>query len=821
MDETTYPIKLFVLFKYITMQQLEQSQIQENVLTGSRLNTWLWFYDETKNYSINDQIKWGMKEYQCISPVTGWVEWDLSNAPDISSDWDVYYNTKEFLVEVAKNWAEFSVIQDAIDSITVWIWEKYIVYVNPGTYEENVVLKTGVNILWVSSWSGVTITSTSWITLDFGDSFSHIENMKIQSKSTTPTSIISASGGLHVLTKIKVYWEINGTYCKLIRATDAAMYFRNGCNIDFDGTWESWGTVDAIELNGSSTLYLESTNVNMKHSGVGGTTRMTVIDDNRWANSSKVSMSGCNVYMSLTGTTPAWRCHFMESNTEQDLTEIFWNSVKILAELSTWHAGIFELSSATNWHINSKSNDYEIRWFDTIEFTNVSAWDVIDSRFDSLHLEWIDRVSDAIFWAGRTSYVTSPWEWNIELSGVIVPNTVDVTSDYDASEDWVFNEAYAVSSSLITFTFPPPSWMADFPNGSRRMIFNNGTGLVNVNPNGNNIDGNSQMRQIIPWGYAKFWKIDNEIRVLWSHWYGTVVEPDDLTHLEIWADFSDDSTLTKTGNAIDSIESKDPSSRVATYLNTQPIVTTNELNWHQTADFGSSSNNCGMSFGDISIHNNTRWLHIFALVEANTSWDIIMAKYASNTEREWYMQTTRNRTYELITGWTNAWSSYTPTYWEYSLIEFFRDPWVAVRIYINWHLISSDTTSVNTVMWDSASNLMIGFYQNNASELFWKVAEIVAYSDVKNTVDRTNIVNYFSAKYDLNLAPPTQAGYFDRDVSTSTISPITDNDNLDLGTGKISIWDVEVWGLAWYDWTFTNWDGNTVTVTKWIITSIV
>jgi len=82
---------------------------------------------------------------------------------------------------------------------------------------------------------------------------------------------------------------------------------------------------------------------------------------------------------------------------------------------------------------------------------------------------------------------------------------------------------------------------------------------------------------------------------------------------------------------------------------------------------------------------------------------------------------------------------------------------------------------------------MIGFYQTNYNDLFGKVAEIVAYSDVKNTVDRTNIVNYFSAKYDLNLAPPTQAGYFDRDVSTSTIYPITDNDNLDLGTGKISI----------------------------------
>ncbi len=81
---------------------------------GADLIDGLWFYDETKNYSVNDQIKWGMKEYQCISPVTGWVEWDLSNAPDTNSYWVMigkfiktttdYDQTEDWVFKIMEIW---------------------------------------------------------------------------------------------------------------------------------------------------------------------------------------------------------------------------------------------------------------------------------------------------------------------------------------------------------------------------------------------------------------------------------------------------------------------------------------------------------------------------------------------------------------------------------------------------------------------------------------------------------------------------------------------------------------------------------------------
>ena len=69
------------------MQELKQRQIWLNELTGGSLSNGLWFYDETKNYSVNDQVKWGLNKYKCVSVVTGWKRGDLSNTPDTNSDW--------------------------------------------------------------------------------------------------------------------------------------------------------------------------------------------------------------------------------------------------------------------------------------------------------------------------------------------------------------------------------------------------------------------------------------------------------------------------------------------------------------------------------------------------------------------------------------------------------------------------------------------------------------------------------------------------------------------------------------------------------------
>jgi len=67
--------------------QLSNTQILEGSLTGADLNEGIGIYDETSDYSIGDYVLWETERYECINNVIGGEGGDLSNAPNISSDW--------------------------------------------------------------------------------------------------------------------------------------------------------------------------------------------------------------------------------------------------------------------------------------------------------------------------------------------------------------------------------------------------------------------------------------------------------------------------------------------------------------------------------------------------------------------------------------------------------------------------------------------------------------------------------------------------------------------------------------------------------------
>jgi len=68
--------------------QVTEQQIADNVLTGASFDSSLMFYDETANYSTNDTVIWQGSRYKATANITGSTEGDLTNAPDLSGNWE-------------------------------------------------------------------------------------------------------------------------------------------------------------------------------------------------------------------------------------------------------------------------------------------------------------------------------------------------------------------------------------------------------------------------------------------------------------------------------------------------------------------------------------------------------------------------------------------------------------------------------------------------------------------------------------------------------------------------------------------------------------
>ena len=70
------------------MTQINRNQLKNQNLTGASLVDGIGIYSEMNSYSVDDTVFWQGTEYKCVSAVTATIEGDLSNAPDISTDWE-------------------------------------------------------------------------------------------------------------------------------------------------------------------------------------------------------------------------------------------------------------------------------------------------------------------------------------------------------------------------------------------------------------------------------------------------------------------------------------------------------------------------------------------------------------------------------------------------------------------------------------------------------------------------------------------------------------------------------------------------------------
>jgi len=69
--------------------QIKASNILDHTLTGASFSPEMAIYDETKNYSTGVQVWWQGYMWKSNTLITGMDEGDLSQSPDISSDWNV------------------------------------------------------------------------------------------------------------------------------------------------------------------------------------------------------------------------------------------------------------------------------------------------------------------------------------------------------------------------------------------------------------------------------------------------------------------------------------------------------------------------------------------------------------------------------------------------------------------------------------------------------------------------------------------------------------------------------------------------------------
>ena len=70
------------------IKKIDHRSIDNNTILGSTVCFNIGIYDETSDYPSYSQVVWNGKKYRNNTSVTGSSEGDLSNAPDVSSNWE-------------------------------------------------------------------------------------------------------------------------------------------------------------------------------------------------------------------------------------------------------------------------------------------------------------------------------------------------------------------------------------------------------------------------------------------------------------------------------------------------------------------------------------------------------------------------------------------------------------------------------------------------------------------------------------------------------------------------------------------------------------
>ncbi len=449
---------------------------------------------------------------------------------------------------------------------------------------------------------------------------------------------------------------------------------------------------------------------------------------------------------------------------------------------------------------NQKSHFFGFK-NDTVEFT--STGDILPQQNDTYSLGsptmwWKDiYVSSGSLYIGGKALTndggTLTWDGDLNITGIVVPNTLEQDTDYGQFNYYDFDIMLMnTSTGDKNVTFPTPANMVNFKNGQIITIYNVGSTENNtfIYPNGNEVDGSTDTIAIRPNGYATFMKVGGEIRITNSHLTSIFVEVKDYPNLEFHLDFSNSSHITdSTGLTIDNVTESAHGRIGYTNLTGSPTIAANAQNGLTAAEF--SSSNSPIYFGDVELHSNAagRGMHAFVVAKPSSGYDSIISKYYDSTpDRGWDIETSRAFFYDNGAGTgSEATLSITPNYDEWQIIDISWDAGGNAIQYING--FKRQTSSAITVdIEDTTSILMVGCRDLSSNDYTGYIGEIIVYSDVLSAADRVAMAGSLGAKWGINVASMSTnvEVFWERNEGTNTLTPITDNDHVNLGLGNLS-----------------------------------
>jgi len=700
------------------------------------------------------------------------------------------FGGKENTITVAKSGGTYTTIQGAIDASTSA--DKIIIY--PGTYTENITTKTGgmTTLVGVGTMGSVVIEADTGTVLTVPSammSMAFIKNLKLKSTATGNNSskLFYGEGTMTTFNDVSFDYDISNGHTEEIIDLEAGSYVFSSCRFDYDSTGTNGGENNFISADGSVAFQI------MQGFGTMSTVATSSSEHLHFINDESIGTNiirDFDITIEATSSSYAGHLDFIHSTNSENIESI-GNKITITTPSGTAgsYGQAYHLLGTGGGHIHSTSNRLTIEGFGDDYIGSIGATESLISHFDDIVAE------DGIIGAGTYSYVNSPSDGDLQMSGNIIKKLLNITADYDETESWEFGILSANSSTDITATLNM-TYFAEAPSGATKTFINAGsTHNFILDPNGATWGGSTLPRVLYPGGYIILERIGNEGVIISSHNTSFNIDIASIDNPSFHVDFSDASSVTTDGSdhitqVVDSVNSWNgtPSSATGVSYGT---TTQNGLN---TALW--DTNNTPLSFGDNDINNNSagRGMTIIAVVKANNSNDAIMSKYFDATpQREWRFYSSNITIYSnLDASGSEGVVNYSSNYGEWEILQMEWIPGGKTKAYKNGYLLGTSSYDVATIPAGTA-NLLLGASDLTGADYAGEIGEVWAFSDTITADERDSITSKLGAKWDIDTATPSSSDSspFGRNSDTDTIKPLIDNDNLDIGTGTLSAGRIE------------------------------
>jgi hypothetical protein len=702
-------------------------------------------------------------------------------------------SSKSNTITVAISGGDYTSIQSAIDNSSSG--DTILIY--DGTYTEAVTTKAGsmITLVGMGTMGSVVIQQDTGTCLTVPSTFmsmAFIKNLKLKSNATgtNVSKLFVGSGMMCTFNSVSFDYDIANGYVSDIIDLDSGVYVFSGCKFAFDGTGTAGGESNFITTAGTVEFNLMQGFGATSFAAVATTDKIHFIKD---VSSGSNIVRDFDITLEASSTSFAGNVGFYHSENSNEV-ELLGNKVVVTTPsgIGTSKGNFAHLAGTSGCHVHSTANRIKVSGFVTDTFAEIDVTETLSSHFD-------DIVADSgVIGDGTYHYANSPSDGDIQMSGDIIQKVVSIETDHGSSADWNFGILSASPSGAdITATFNTTE-MNSLPDGAKKTFANvDDTYNLIIDTNEITVGGSTNDRVIYPSGYIIIEKIGNNFIITGSKNTSFNIELTDISNKTFHVDFSDNTTVTLDGTDIDQIDDKINSWAGTPSNSGKATYVTASQNGLNTALF--NEYNSPISFGDRDLHSNTseRGLTVIAIVKPRYANDAIISKYADNVaNREWRFYTSSAVIFdELDASGSEASLNFSSNYEEWQILEMTWQPGNRLSIYKNGFLmgISSYTT---TDIPAGTANLLLGASDIAGADYMGEIGEVITISDTLTSDERAALTSKLGAKWDIDVATFSagDSSQFGRDDITSTIKPLIDNDNLDIGTGTFNAGSITVSG---------------------------